>query len=218
MAVEHVDIDDPNIHEPKGASAASVDTVYVSNGAGSGTWTFAKLQGQTAAADNTIPVKSGSGIIFKTVPSTSPSFAEMDSATTTRNLVLSTPITVNNFSFNDFTAGKFSIDTNTSLNVLESGFYLLNWWGFISPTTNLGAANEIVNTKVRVNATAPFYRNFDITILRDLVAGNPVDFSGNRIVELAANDVVDMTMEALTATRSYNIQAHISLIKIANLT
>jgi hypothetical protein len=38
MAIQHVDITDPNIHEPKGASTASIGTVYVADGAGSGSW------------------------------------------------------------------------------------------------------------------------------------------------------------------------------------
>lgn len=38
MAIEHVTITDPNIHEPKGASTATANTVYISNGAGSGAW------------------------------------------------------------------------------------------------------------------------------------------------------------------------------------
>lgn len=37
--LEHADLTDPNIHEPKGASDADADTIYVANGAGSGTWT-----------------------------------------------------------------------------------------------------------------------------------------------------------------------------------
>lgn len=36
--VQHSAITDPDIHEPKGAAAASGDTVYVADGAGSGTW------------------------------------------------------------------------------------------------------------------------------------------------------------------------------------
>lgn len=35
---EHVDIADGERHEPKGASTAAVDTVYVSDGASSGSW------------------------------------------------------------------------------------------------------------------------------------------------------------------------------------
>lgn len=38
MAIQHASISDPLIHEPKGASTASVGTVYISNGSGSGTW------------------------------------------------------------------------------------------------------------------------------------------------------------------------------------
>lgn len=38
MATEHKDIAEVNLHEPKGASTASIGEVYVSDGAGSGTW------------------------------------------------------------------------------------------------------------------------------------------------------------------------------------
>lgn len=38
MAVEHVNIADGERHEPKGASTATIDQVYASNGAGSGAW------------------------------------------------------------------------------------------------------------------------------------------------------------------------------------
>jgi hypothetical protein len=36
--VQHSAITDPNIHEPKGVAAATINKVYVSNGSGSGTW------------------------------------------------------------------------------------------------------------------------------------------------------------------------------------
>lgn len=36
---EHASLTDPNIHEPKGIAGASASTVYVANGAGSGSWT-----------------------------------------------------------------------------------------------------------------------------------------------------------------------------------
>lgn len=38
--IQHADIVDPYIHEPKNASTASSNTVYVSDGAGSGNWTL----------------------------------------------------------------------------------------------------------------------------------------------------------------------------------
>lgn len=38
MAIEHVSIPDGERHEPKGASTATIDQVYASDGAGSGAW------------------------------------------------------------------------------------------------------------------------------------------------------------------------------------
>ena len=38
MTINHVDISDPNVHEPKGVSTATANKVYVSDGAGSGSW------------------------------------------------------------------------------------------------------------------------------------------------------------------------------------
>lgn len=37
--VQHSSLSDPNLHEPKGASTAAANTVYLANGSGSGTWT-----------------------------------------------------------------------------------------------------------------------------------------------------------------------------------
>jgi hypothetical protein len=36
--VQHSAITDPNIHEPKGITSATINEIYVSDGAGSGTW------------------------------------------------------------------------------------------------------------------------------------------------------------------------------------
>lgn len=40
MAVQHKNITDPDIHEPKDVAAAAVGKVYVSDGAGSGSWQY----------------------------------------------------------------------------------------------------------------------------------------------------------------------------------
>jgi hypothetical protein len=39
--VQHSTLTDPNLHEPKGASSASANQLYLSDGSGSGTWTNA---------------------------------------------------------------------------------------------------------------------------------------------------------------------------------
>jgi len=46
--VNHSSLNDPYIHEPKGASTAAAGRVYVANGSGSGTWTAKEtLVGET---------------------------------------------------------------------------------------------------------------------------------------------------------------------------
>ena len=49
--IEHVNITDPNIHEPKGVAAASVGQVYVADGSGSGDWSTYNWHGWADYAD-----------------------------------------------------------------------------------------------------------------------------------------------------------------------
>ena len=51
MAVEHIDIPDGERHEPKGASTATIDQVYASDGAGSGAWRTPYFQDTVIMAD-----------------------------------------------------------------------------------------------------------------------------------------------------------------------
>ena len=52
MTIEHKDITDPNIHEPKGVNAAAINTFYKANGTGSGTWSKIPTQGLAGIASN----------------------------------------------------------------------------------------------------------------------------------------------------------------------
>lgn len=51
MAIEHVDIPDGERHEPKGAASATIDQVYVSDGAASGAWRTLPFQDTVTLAD-----------------------------------------------------------------------------------------------------------------------------------------------------------------------
>ncbi len=51
MAIEHVDIPDGERHEPKGAAAATIDQVWVSNGAASGAFRTLPFQDTVVLAD-----------------------------------------------------------------------------------------------------------------------------------------------------------------------
>jgi len=57
MTIQHASIDDPLIHEPKGASTAAAGTIYVADGAGSGAWTP-----QVAAPSNVVLVESAADL------------------------------------------------------------------------------------------------------------------------------------------------------------
>lgn len=63
MTIEHKDIPDGFIHEPKGISGASSGQVYVSDGAASGNWELPKIQGQGAATADQTPVSTGGGAV-----------------------------------------------------------------------------------------------------------------------------------------------------------
>ena len=51
MAIEHVDIPDGERHEPKGVSTATIDQVYVADGAASGAWRTLPFQDTVIMTD-----------------------------------------------------------------------------------------------------------------------------------------------------------------------
>lgn len=65
MAVQHKNITDPDIHEPKGVASAAVGKVYVSDGAGSGSWEYpsgyahGEIYIDAGVTAFTLPVSSG---------------------------------------------------------------------------------------------------------------------------------------------------------------
>jgi len=72
-SVQHSAITDPNIHEPKGVAAATVNKVYVSNGSGGGTWqkiSPPQLAGITAngQAGDTVTVDGSGNFVFTGTP------------------------------------------------------------------------------------------------------------------------------------------------------
>lgn len=59
MAIEHKNIPEANLHEPKGVSVATAGRAYISNGAGSGSWK--PIIDPTGVAANKIWVADGLG-------------------------------------------------------------------------------------------------------------------------------------------------------------
>ena len=97
--IQHKNITDPNIHEPKGVALAAVDTVYVATGSGSGVW---------KKVDTAIT----SYIEYSFIGSLSSSTATSANYPTT---------------FTTVTAGDTGITNNTNrLTVTKAGIYLIN--------------------------------------------------------------------------------------------
>ena len=66
---QHSALTGSDLHEPKGADAASADTVYVANGAGSGTWEKVTAD----SVDQTSLKNVNKGLIVVTIPDVSTS-------------------------------------------------------------------------------------------------------------------------------------------------
>ena len=63
MAVQHRNIPDAQLHEPKGVANATSGTVYTADGSGSGDWEYPLLQGQGSAGAYKIPVLDETGTV-----------------------------------------------------------------------------------------------------------------------------------------------------------
>ena len=63
MTIEHKDMPEAGLHEPKGVSTASSGQVYVGDGAGSGAWKDPELTGQGAATSGDLAFSNGAGSV-----------------------------------------------------------------------------------------------------------------------------------------------------------
>lgn len=59
--MEHKDIPDSGLHEPKGVATAAAGTTYVADGSGSGSWIIPEPKGASTALDGQTIYASGSG-------------------------------------------------------------------------------------------------------------------------------------------------------------
>ena len=72
MAIQHKDIDDPLIHEPRGVSNASAGQAYISDGVGSGEWVtiVTDPHNKVAYANKELDSTDGIPVIIAVPPST----------------------------------------------------------------------------------------------------------------------------------------------------
>lgn len=73
MSIQHKDIPESNLHEPKGVSSATANKVYLSDGLGSGAWNKVSsaalqgLSGDAGVSGKAVHTDGANGFVLKTV-------------------------------------------------------------------------------------------------------------------------------------------------------
>jgi len=168
MPIEHVNIVDPEIHEPKGVAAASLNQIYLADGAGSGAW------------KNNLTTTHGDAIITGNTTATATSAAADSTLSTDSDYV-------------KITAGwPLAHGQGITLNVDEivvpvAGDYHISFWADVKTPKN----NNFVGVKYAVNDTAPFSSRK--IIAQSTTVNDYLNISGMGIVvSLSANDTLSM--------------------------
>jgi len=120
MAIEHKDITEANLHEPKGVSTASADQVYVANGAGTGNWD---------SINNAITVDYARSVIVGNTTSQSLTAATDSTLHTASDYADITPALL----ATDISRG-ITFNANKAFIIATAGIYMIEGWASISST------------------------------------------------------------------------------------
>lgn len=214
MAIEHRDLPESGLHEPKGVSLAASDRVYISDGAGSGTW--AKVDADTlqgVISNATIAglrvVTDGSGG-FTTEPTPASSYGTMNLTgnTTVKALTAATDTTLNTNS--DYTKLDISLVYDNLVNMTSgsgslilsaSGVYSIGFWAGVKTSVNATkfALKFVINgtdfvprePKLTLGTNGQIY-NMSANGLHNFTAGDSVE------LYIAADKNCDITIEDMT--------------------
>lgn len=214
MAIEHRNLPESGLHEPKGISLASSNRVYIADGAGSGSWDQVDadaLQGtiNNSLAANLRVVTDGLGG-FTTEPTPASSFGTMNLTdnTTVKAVTAATDTSLNtNTDFVEFDLSfVFENLTNmgsgsNSLVLQASGLYVIDFWAGIKSSVN----STKFSLKFVINDTTFVARGPKLTLgtngqIYNLSANGIHNFSSGEVVKLyiAADKTCDITIEDLT--------------------
>lgn len=192
---DHSTLTGAELHEPKGVSLASANTVYVANGSGSGSWgyqqclcygamRFVEVSEEFAiAAANTYYNVTGAGLV-------TPGTLWVEGQT-------GTGVTFANDSNNErlvvTTAGDYSIVLTLSF----TGLTAASSWGMTASINGTVPANAAVG-----NSTV------------DIGSTQHISIQG--IVTLSANDYVQIGLKNLTGTANCDLESGILSISLLN--
>lgn len=214
MAVQHKNIPDAELHEPKGVASATANTTYFANGSGSGTWkkvgseTLLGLSGDGGNANRRLLTTGSNGfklvidsayanmqIANNSVPFPVTAAADPTLNTSSQYVLLTGP----GAPFASTLSSGITFDTN-KLTVAQAGIYELVFWSNISlfPSNTAKAA-----VKFRINGTT-------VSTLKVACKSNANGDYGNLAasdyVSLSANDYVQL-MVASDTTGNINFES-----------
>lgn len=218
MAIIHKNLPDNQLHEPKGAASATVNTAYFSNGTGSGTWKkvpsagLSGLSGDSSIADRYVVTDGIGG--FKLLHPYSTGVMGITNNSTAFSVTASADATLQ--STTDYVlfsglgapwASEILDDVSFTTNrliVTYPGLYEIKFWANISTYPSNTAA---VGARFRVNATTWAART---VVTKSNSADDVGHLSAFGYINLNANDYVQLYVAA-TATGNL-------IMKNANLT
>jgi len=164
MTIQHKLITDPDIHEPKGVAAATVGKVYLSDGAGSGAWTYpsGRVHGE---------VYIDAGATSQTLSGSS-AYARLDPGT-------------------EWTAGVTNIltlnATDGTITLVEAGTYLINFWCQFS--TAAIASGTLCNFKFALDGTTS---GRTLTVSKTSNGSDKLHISASGLTTATANQVLSI--------------------------
>lgn len=167
MAVEHNTITDPNIHEPKGASAASVDTVLKADGTGSTSWSHPQENSLIAYGHL---YTRGTDLATLSTIGTTPVLVPFSHAGVSNAMTLS--------------------QANASITVLKDGDYEINFNGSINTTDSTDAGSYVFRVNVD-GATTFIESRVELSGTTDRCT---VQAYG--LISLTANDVITVEVDS----------------------
>lgn len=193
MAVQHKDIPDAQLHEPKGVSTAATNQTYVANGAGSGSWSEPEPKGASGANSGDVYVANGAGSgVWRAIPEFTGAMVITNNAVGVAYTAAVDP-TLATFSdyiqITGWSAGeldKLTFGTNAlTIPVSGGGLYLVDFYCTIKSSIN----NTNYAIKFAVNGASGVSRRPQAPLS---AAGTIYNLSANGLVRLNDGDVLTL--------------------------
>lgn len=210
MAIQHKDIPESELHEPKGVSVAAANTVYVATGLGSGSWQKIGSEdieglGDQNNTEGLIMISNGQGG-FKYVPATAYGSLVINNNSTGFPITAAGDSTLNtntDYKVLTGTGASWIPDlthntavTSDGVRVLHTGIYRVETWMDI-----VGFPNNMARLAMKyiVNDNEFSLRKISV---KSNSGGDAGSLTGFGLVELAEDDVVRV---AVASTHAGNI-------------